>query len=317
MAQRILERGEIEKLASSSIPRVRLPDRTQVFAQRAERLRSLADGSPIGDYLRLCAAIADAQHIAVADFPATLPDAAQLAVAHEHRMPPIAATTWPIAPQWRSALRSIAQAVATQARIPPQVAQLVRQLASASDEHLDAQADAILGRRDARIDIAGAPFVMAALQVNWLALSSRFAASEVTALDVPGVCPLCGSLPVASVVRAQGPYQGHRYLHCELCACEWHRVRVQCSQCGADGKDIVYHSLSDGSGGDEAVGTAPLRAESCGQCGSYRKILYHEHDMQMEPVADDLASLALDVLLAEEGYARASQNPLLWSAAED
>jgi FdhE protein len=30
-------------------------------------------------------------------------------------------------------------------------------------------------------------------------------------------------------------------------------------------------------------------------------------------VADDLASLALDLLLSEAGYHRASANPLLWS----
>ena len=43
-----------------------------------------------------------------------------------------------------------------------------------------------------------------------------------------------------------------------------------------------------------------------------RKILYEERDTAVEPVADDLASLALDLLLAEEGYHRASGNPLLW-----
>jgi FdhE protein len=31
-------------------------------------------------------------------------------------------------------------------------------------------------------------------------------------------------------------------------------------------------------------------------------------------VADDLGTLALDLLLGEEGYARASQNPLLWQS---
>lgn len=317
MAQRILERGQIEKLASSSVPRVRVPDRTQLFAQRAQRLRVLADGNALADYLRLCAVIADAQHAALAGFFAALPTAEQLAIAHEHRMPPISATTWPRAPQWRDALASICAAAAALPGVPAQVAQLVARLVAAPDAELDAQADAILGRRDLAIDAAMAPFVMAALQVTWVALSSGFAADAVAPLDVPGVCPLCGSLPVASIVRAQGIHQGYRYLHCELCACEWHLVRVQCSQCGADGKDIVYHSLSDGSGGDEAIGNAPVRAESCGQCGTYRKILYHEKDLQLEPVADDLASLALDVLLAEEGFARASGNPLLWSAGED
>jgi FdhE protein len=35
----------------------------------------------------------------------------------------------------------------------------------------------------------------------------------------------------------------------------------------------------------------------------------------VEPVADDLASLALDLLMSEAGYHRASANPLLWQRA--
>ena len=34
-------------------------------------------------------------------------------------------------------------------------------------------------------------------------------------------------------------------------------------------------------------------------------------------VADDLASLAVDVLMGEEGYTRVSSNPLLWQARGD
>jgi FdhE protein len=39
--------------------------------------------------------------------------------------------------------------------------------------------------------------------------------------------------------------------------------------------------------------------------------------MDVEPVADDLSSLALDLLMAEEGYHRGSGNPLLWQTSED
>src|SRR5438445_143487 len=203
MAQRILEPGQIETLAQRSIPRVRIPDRAQLFAQRGARLRALA------------------------------------------------------------------------------------------------------------------PFLMAALQVHWVALSSRFVADAVQPLDVPGLCPLCGSLPVASIVYAKTPYQGYRYLHCALCACEWHMVRVQCSQCGAVGKDIAYHSLASASAADAAApDSAAVRAETCEQCHSYRKIFYQEKDPAVDAVADDLASLALDLLLGERGYARASGNPFLWQAAE-
>jgi FdhE protein len=97
--------------------------------------------------------------------------------------------------------------------------------------------------------------------------------------------------------------QGYRYLHCALCASEWHLVRITCSQCHSTA-NIAYHSIE---GGAEAV-----RAESCDECHTYRKILYQEKDTSVEPVADDLASLALDLLMSEAGYHRGSGNPLLW-----
>ena len=108
---------------------------------------------------------------------------------------------------------------------------------------IEAQATSILQAHNDSIDAPVAPLLMAALQVCWVALSSRFLAEEVRILETAGLCPLCGTLPVASLVCAQSPYQGYRYLHCALCATEWHMVRVQCSSCGAMGKDIAYHSL--------------------------------------------------------------------------
>jgi len=171
----------------------------------------------------------------------------------------------------------------------------------------------MLEARNDAIDASVAPIVMAALQVHWVALAGRFVAEQVKALDIPGVCPLCGTLPVASVVCAHSPYQGYRYLHCALCATEWHMVRVQCTQCGASGKEIAYHSLENTSGEHlSEEGGGALRAETCEQCRGYRKILYQEKDPGVEPVADDVASVALDLLLGEQGYHRASCSPLLW-----
>lgn len=315
MVQRILERGQIETLASRSIPRVRLPDREQVFAQRATRLRQLAEGHAIGDYLRLMAALADAQQDALAGFVVPLPDAAWIEQAAMHRMPPIPASSWPRAPQWRAVLRQLVDAVAAQTGYPAGVAALAARLRAVPDDWIEAQADALLDAGAAPVDAAAAPFLMAALQVHWVALTAAFAADRVAALDVLGLCPLCGSLPVASLVCAQSPYQGYRYLHCALCASEWHRVRVQCSQCG-NGKHIDYHVASRGEAAATSaeIDAAAVRAESCDECHSYRKILYQEKDPGVEPVADDLASLALDLLLAEQGYHRASGNPLLWQA---
>jgi FdhE protein len=59
-----------------------------------------------------------------------------------------------------------------------------------------------------------------------------------------------------------------------------------------------------------------VRAETCEECHGYRKILYQEKDPAVEPVADDLASVNLDLLLGQSGYHRASGNPLLWQPGE-
>ena len=59
-----------------------------------------------------------------------------------------------------------------------------------------------------------------------------------------------------------------------------------------------------------------MRAETCEQCHGHRKILYQEKDPGVEPVADDLASLNLDLLLGRSGYHRVSGNPLLWQPHE-
>ncbi len=314
MAQRILEPGQIETLAQASIPRVRLPDREFVFARRAARLRRLAAGSALGDYLQFLAVLVDAQHAALAHLAVPLPTAAHIERSREHGMPPINGATWPRAPQWRETLEFLCAALAAQTGFPAGVSDSICSIRRATPAWIEVQATSILEARNDAIDIPVAPLVMAALQVHWSALAAHFAADQVKALDVPGVCPLCGTLPVASMVCAHSPYQGYRYLHCALCATEWHMVRVLCSQCGASGKNIAYFSLeeqaADKSSSEE--GGAAVRAETCEQCHGYRKILYQEKDTGVEPVADDVASVALDLLLAEEGYHRASGNPLLW-----
>ena len=140
------------------------------------------------------------------------------------------------------------------------------------------------------------------------------------------LCPVCGTHPVASVIRIGGQSQGYRYMHCALCASEWHMVRVKCSCCEANGK-IAYQSLTGADSDPVAENAAAAkdgktihkandptrvaRAETCDECHTYRKVFNQEHDYHVDPLADDLASLVLDVLVSELGYARASANPLL------
>ncbi|KVV33078.1 formate dehydrogenase accessory protein FdhE [Burkholderia ubonensis] len=306
VTQRILEPNEISALDHSAIPRFRLPERATVFSARAARLRQLADLNPISGYLRLMAVVADAQHAVLQDFAAQMPSQDAIARAQQHSMPLVPALGGERDPQWRAVLYELLDRVEGAGLVNPPLAKLLDRLRLMAPAELDAQADAILALRFAEVDPATAPFLMAALQVVWTDLASRTQPADVPFLDQPGLCPVCGTHPVASVVRVGGQYEGYRFLQCGLCTTEWHMVRTMCSHCDST-KGIAYHGIE---GGSEAV-----KAESCDECKTYRKIGYQNKDYDFEPLADDLASLTLDLLMNEAGYQRSSPNPLLWPEA--
>lgn len=308
--QRILPRGAIESLDRTRVPRVRLPQRARVFADRAVRMRALAESSRVASYLALMAHVADAQQRALNGLVPPLPDAELLARAKAHAMPPLLAANTPRDPVWRSLLRQLVTEVAAAEHTPPEAVEVCASLGQTleiSPHAIEDLADALLTGASQPIDLAAAPFVMAALQVHWTGMAAAFEPDDVPAGPF-GVCPLCGSAPVASVVRIGGAYDGHRYLCCPLCSCEAHLVRVTCSYCSQT-QGIAYHAIDGGS--------AAIKAESCDGCRRYRKIFYQEKDPQVEPVADDLASVVLDVLMGEAGYRRGTGNPLLWQDGED
>jgi FdhE protein len=303
MPQKIMEASQIESLDHSAIPRIRLPDRATVFAARAARLKHLATTNPIAAYLRLMSTVATAQHTLQTSFTATPPQPEAIKKSQQNSLPLIPALSPNRDPAWRDILHRLLDKVEAAGAVTPTLGKVLDSLRLQTPQTLDAQADAILAHRYNEIDPATAPFIMAALQVVWTDLASRLDSSDIPYLDTPGVCPVCGSLPVASIVRVGGQYQGYRYLQCGLCANEWHMVRTKCSNCDST-KGIAYHGIE---GGSEA-----LKAESCDECHTYRKIGYQEKDFEFEPLADDLASLTLDLLMNEAGYQRSGPNPLLW-----
>ena len=316
MVQRIVEAARIESLDPSAIPRLRMPERATIFAARAARLVQLADASnPIAGYLRLMAALADAQQRVLAGFNAPMPSRASIELNQRHSMPIVPALTDARDPAWRDVLFMLLDGIEAAGALTPALTQLVGRLRATDAAALDSQADAVLALRFAEIDPAAAPFIAAALQVVWTDLASRIDTKDVPYLDTPGVCPVCGSVPVASIVRVGGAYDGYRYAQCGLCATELHVVRAKCTNCDST-KGIAYHVMGTGDEPESEKSTkakgAPLKAESCDECGTYRKIGYQEKAYDFEPYADDLASLTLDLLMGEAGYRRASPHPWLW-----
>lgn len=299
----ILQPGQIEAPAGN-IPFLRMPARDTLFKDRAVRFRQLAVSHKMGDFLEFMAGLAEAQHAALAHFPEVpLPDAAQLALSREHGMPALAARTWPRDPAWRKALHEIADMVYAEAQ--KSVREAIAHLRTLDDASLEKLADAILDGRFDDADLTASPFAAAALQVYWTHMATALGSAAFGRTDLPNLCPICASSPVASVVHIGGAEQGLRYLHCSLCSSAWHMVRAKCSNCEST-KGIAYYTIE----GDKGA----VKAESCDACGSYLKILYLDKDPQLDPTADDLATLALDILMDEAGMQRSGPNLFLLSA---
>jgi FdhE protein len=296
----ILQPGQIE-VPAGDIPFLRLPALDTYFKDRAARFRQLSSGHKMGDFLAFIAHLADAQQSALSNFPdVPLPDADQLDLCKQHGMPPLAAPNWKRDPAWRNAALDIAEAMS--AHVPQAGQEAIARMRGLNADKLEKQADSILDGHFHDTDLAAAPCIAAALQAYWAHMASSLGSEAFGRTDMPSLCPVCASAPVASIVRIGGAEQGLRYLHCSLCGTEWHMVRAKCSNCEST-KGIAYYGIE----GDKGA----VKAEACEECGSYLKILYMEKDPLLEPTADDLASLVLDILMDGSGVQRSGPNLFL------
>jgi len=313
--QRVLQPGEIESLDHTAFPRVLLPNTRSLFLDRANRLRQLAQDHPIADYLNFVAVLAQAQHQAVQGLSVSTPDAATIEQAQRYALPLLPAADH-LDPVWHQVLDNMLETLGSNNDLPDALQPLVAEIKAASTDERNNIAKRLLTREAAARDVGLAPLVMAALQVVFSCRASLVSERDVPYTDPATVCPVCGSEPVASVIRIGGKAAEHRYLHCACCATEWHMVRVKCSHCEST-QGIHYQGLLQSDDADERhaqVKDQVVLAETCSQCGTYRKIVNQEKDPHAEPLADDLASLTLDLLMSDTQYQRASSNPLLYVA---
>ena len=286
-----------------------LPVTASLFADRADRFSALAIGHSLGDWLNFLGQLSRAQHEVLKELPAVpLPVATSLEQARTHGMPPLNVNSLPRPAAWRDALRQLAQRLGDDAPGAAQAA--LKTLLVASDEQLEQLADVLLNGEPSAEQAVQLPFVAAALQIVFTAQASQLDVSQLQALDAHGVCPCCGSLPVASVVRLGAAINNLRYLHCSLCNSEWNVPRATCTACDTD-KGVALHEVE----GAPVKNAGAVRAETCDACKSYLKIVYQEKDPRVDPVADDLATLALDMLVDEAGYSRSGPNLLLIGAS--
>ncbi len=281
-----------------------LPDPTTRFARTAERLEALSAGHTMEAWLRFMAQLARSQHVVAAaagSLAGPSPSSVKTAVAA--REPPLSADLRQRDPAWREGLAVLLDDLAATAMPAPAQA-VIASLRGCDAAALEALADRFLNGAVDSAEVGPALYVAAALQVHFTRLAAALPAPSLRLLPQRGLCPCCGSTPVAGVVTGSGATPGARYLHCSLCATAWNHVRAVCITCG-ESRSIVLEGIE----GDPGV----VKAETCGECHTYAKMLYQAKDMRLDPYADDLATLGLDLMVAEAGWARHAPNPLLLS----
>jgi FdhE protein len=280
---------------------VHLPDPPALFAARAARFRQLSKSSDLKPYLLFLGDLSEAQQAILPELPAPrLPSEAQRQRAREHAMPPLdraAFTVDAVFSQTRERLLQQAAAI----DMPQAAAEALEYLRKAGPVELDAMAHAVLLHAIPMERLAEHSLLTAALQVHFARLAAALDAKALVAVG-DALCPVCGGPPAASMVVGWQGAHGTRYCGCGLCGTLWNYVRIKCTLC-ASTKGISYQELEGGPG--------TVKAECCSECQGYVKVLQQQKDPQVDVLADDVASLGLDLLMREAGFRRGALNPFL------
>src|ERR1700710_1484255 len=278
-------------------PFARLPDPSTLFQARAERFQELAARHELAAFLQFLSGISSFQH-QLQD--GLLPPDEDRARAREHAMPPLDRGRFTADAAFDATLGRLLQLAAGVEMPEPARAALGRVIGADAAARI-AMARAVLANEIPVADFADHVFVAAALQVHYARLASGLDAKRLVPVG-DGACPACGGAPVSSMVVGWQGAHNSRFCVCSLCATQWNYVRIKCTLCSST-KGIAYREVEGGNG--------TIWAETCESCRGYVKILHQHKNVALDPVADDVASLGLDLLLRESEYRRGSVNLFL------
>lgn len=281
-------------------PFARLPEPGPLFQMRAARFAALAEDHPLAPYLRLLAGLCAIQATIQQDLPE--PNAIEpehLARAHEHRMPPLDRSRFTLDAAFSTTLERLLAAAAS-LEMPGPARAALQQVTGSDPAGRALLVHNVLAEAIPVEALAEHMFVAAALQVHFARLAARLDVKSLQPVG-NGVCPGCGGAPAATVLINSHRTPGARYCACSLCGTMWNYVRSKCTLCGSTRK-IVFQEIE---------GAGHIKAETCEDCHGYMKVLNLQIDDRLDPVADDVATLGLDLLVRELGFRRGAVNPFL------
>lgn len=272
-----------------------------VFLLRSERFVELAsqEHTEWKSYLQLLAQVCQVQHTLLNECDIAVPAADDGSV---YRLPAYDAAKIPA--EFYALLISFHQHI--QADLPKTAVQAWQNLLAMKKQSLTALTKRVLKQDFKDEDQPYVVWVHAVLQIIWTHWALQLHDADVPTREERDHCPCCGSDGVGSVIYQKGELEGLRYIQCNLCNSRWHALRAKCTFCG-NTKDISFQSVE----GVEDGALHGASAECCDECHSYRKAYHLSKEQYADPIADDLASLAVDILVGEQDYARGGANPFL------
>ncbi len=281
-------------------PFVRLPDPTQLFATRAARFAALAEIHELSPYLRLLSGLCGIQAAVQEGLPepAAIPPET-LERARRHTMPPLDRGHFTADPAFTATLDRLLSAAAL-LDMPAQARAALENATIADADERSRMIGNVLAEAIPVEALAEHIFIAAALQVHFARLAARLDAKSLQPVG-DGACPACGGAPTATVLVNWPRTPGARYCSCSLCGTLWNYVRSKCTLCGSTRK-ILFQEIE---------GAGHIKAETCDDCHGYMKVFNHQKDDRLDPVADDVATLGLDLLVRELGFRRGGVNPFL------
>jgi FdhE protein len=272
-----------------------LPDPVKVFAARAKRFAFLAQSSRLRPYLEFLSGLAALQARLAVQMPMRGARIAQAA-----GMPPIDRAALVQDPEMIAVLGRLCRE-ARELAMPEPARLALGAVSAASEEDRTWLLSNVLSDRVPEDSAAPHLFVAAAVQVLCARLASALDPEALRRVRV-GLCPACGGRPATSSVMGAQGIENIRYATCASCATRWNEVRIKCLCCGST-KGISYRSA-------ETV-DATVKAEVCTECAHWVKILHEGKNASLDPVADDVGSLGLDLLMRETEVRRCGFNPFL------
>ena len=278
-----------------------LPDLSSLFLSRSKRLAALAPDHELAPYLTFLATLTRAQHDIQQDLPqASLPPLEHISRALEHGMPPLSRTVLEPDDVAHLTIDRLLDRLAG-AALPPQTAGAIKAARALAPEARNRLVSAALKDPSMTEDVAQRTLIAAGLQMHFARLAAMLTADDLKPV-ADGVCPVCGSAPMTSCVVGWPKAHNTRFCTCSLCATMWNVVRVKCVLCSST-EGITYRMIE---GKPDSV-----KAEVCDRCRGYVKILQQHKDPAVDIVADDVASLGLDLLMRETDFRRGGVNALL------